>query len=99
MHFLIIAHDGTDEGAPARRMAARESHLASITRLKAQGKALYGAALTDEDGVMKGSVLIMNYETQEEFDRYLAEEPYVARGVWQHLDIRPCRVPELFLEK
>lgn|GEM_PF-5809445 len=27
MQFMIIAYDGTDEGAPGRRMAAREEHL------------------------------------------------------------------------
>lgn len=99
MHFLIIAHDGSDDKAPERRLAARAEHLESITRLKAEGKALYGTAIIDENGAMKGSVLIMNFETREEFDRYLADEPYVKGDVWQQIEVKPCRVPELFLEK
>jgi uncharacterized protein len=99
MHFLIIAHDGQDERALERRLAAREQHLASITRLKAEGKALYGTALTDETGAMRGSVLIMNYETREDFDKYLSGEPYVTGNVWQQIEVKPCRVPDLFLVK
>ncbi len=97
MHFLIIAQDGSDEKALERRLAARERHLATITRLKAEGRALYGTALIDGDGTMRGSVLIMNFETREEFDRYLEEEPYVTGGVWREIEVKPCRVPELFL--
>ena len=98
MHFLIIARDGSDEQAPERRLANREMHLASITKLKAEGKALYGAALIDGDGAMKGSVLIMNFATREEFDQYLAQEPYMTGGVWQEIEVKPCRVPELFMQ-
>lgn len=97
MHFLIIAHDGTDERALDRRLAARGEHLESITRLKAEGKALYGTALIGDDAQMKGSVLIMNFETREELDRYMADEPYVKGKVWQQVEVRLCRVPELFL--
>ncbi|HOS96938.1 MAG TPA: YciI family protein [Deltaproteobacteria bacterium] len=97
MHFLLIARDGTDEKALERRLASRERHLASITRLKAEGKALYGAALIDEDGTMRGSVLIMSFGSREEFDQYLADEPYMCGKVWQEIEVKQCRVPELFL--
>lgn len=99
MHFLLIARDGTDERALERRLDSREKHLVSITRLKAEGKALYGAALIDENGAMRGSVLIMNFATREEFDQYLENEPYVRGKVWQEIEVKPCRVPELFMEK
>lgn len=98
MHYLIIAYDGSDEKALERRLAARERHLGSITKLKEEGKALYGAALIDDNGIMKGSMLIMNFESQDELEHYLATEPYIAGKVWQTVDVKPCRVPELFLE-
>lgn len=97
MHFLIIARDGTDEKAPERRLAHRQRHFASITRLRDEGRALYGAALVDEKGTMEGSALIMDFGTKEELDQYLENEPYVTGGVWQDIEVRPCRVPELFL--
>jgi uncharacterized protein len=98
MHFLLIARDGTDDKALERRLASREEHLASISRLKAEGKALYGAALIDEDGTMKGSVLIMNFESREKFDQYLENDPYVKGKVWQEIEVKPCRVPEFFMK-
>jgi uncharacterized protein len=97
MHYLIIAHDGSDEKALERRLAARERHLESITKLKNEGKAMYGAALIDDNGIMNGSMLIMNFESQDELERYLAKEPYIIGKVWQTVDVKPCRVPELFM--
>ena len=99
MHFLLIARDGSDEKALERRLANREKHLESITKLKEEGRALYGAALIDEGGAMRGSVLIMDFETREEFDRYLENEPYVIGKVWREIEVKPCRVPELFMGK
>ncbi len=97
MHFLVTAYDGTDEQALSRRLAVRERHLASIERLKSQGKALYGAALLDDKGAMIGSLVIYEFDSQEEFDAYLKNEPYVTGKVWQKIEVRPCRVPPIFL--
>lgn len=99
MHFLVMAYDGTDEEAPARRLAARERHLASIEMLKTEGKALYGAALIDEMGAMIGSLVIYEFDSREEFDAYLKAEPYVTGKVWEKIEVRPCRVPPIFLGK
>ena len=98
MHYLIIAHDGTDEKAPERRLAARDRHIASIERLKAEGKALYGAAILDNAGTMRGSILIVNFPSNEELREYLASDPYVTGHVWEQVDVKPCRVPGIFLK-
>ncbi len=97
MNYLIIAHDGTDDKALERRLASRDQHLASIIKLKAEGKALYGAALIDEGGAMNGSLLIMDFASQAELDHYLATEPYITGKVWQQVEVKPCSVPEIFL--
>jgi uncharacterized protein YciI len=98
MHYLIIAHDGTDEKALERRLAARDRHLSSIERLKAEGKALYGAALLDNAGTMRGSILIVNFPSDEELREYLASDPYVTGHVWEQVEVKPCRVPDIFLK-
>jgi len=99
MHYLIIAHDAPDEKALERRIAARHRHLASMERLKSEGKALYGAALLDEAGAMMGSILIMEFPSDEELRQYLASEPYVTGHVWERVEVKPCKVPELFLPR
>ena len=45
MQFLIIAYDGTDEGALDRRMAAREPHLVGARAMKANGSMIVGGAI------------------------------------------------------
>lgn len=97
MHFLVIAYDGTDKQALQRRMAVREQHIASTERLKTEGKALYGAALVDENGIMKGSIVIYDFDSRHDLDEYLQIEPYVVGRVWEKIDIKPCLVPPLFL--
>ena len=97
MQFLIIAYDGTDEQAQARRLAARQRHMAGIERLKLEGRALYGAALLDEDQAMIGSVVLYDFDSREELEAYLKTEPYVTGNVWQTIEIRPCRVPAVFM--
>jgi uncharacterized protein YciI len=99
MHFLVIAYDGTDDQAPARRMAARERHLARMEQLKREGRALLGAALIDEKGNMTGSAVVYDFDTREDFEEYLRSEPYVEEGVWKQIEVKQCRVPLLFLDK
>ena len=53
----------------------------------------YNTALVcDEDGKMKGSALIMEFQDRAALDDYLAGEPYVVEGVWQKLVVEPMNV-------
>ena len=47
--FLIVARDGTDAGALARRMAARPAHFEGIKDLVARGELISGGALLGDD--------------------------------------------------
>ena len=58
MQFLVIGLDGRDSKAMDRRLAARKDHIALGDKLLASGNMWYGAALLDDNGKMKGSVLI-----------------------------------------
>jgi uncharacterized protein YciI len=96
MQFLVTAYDGCDEGALERRLAAREDHLKTTARMKAEGRTLFAAALLDEKEKMIGSVLIVDFSSREELGRWLEVEPYMIGGVWDKVDIKPCSVPPLF---
>ncbi len=48
--------------------------------------------LLDEEGKMKGSVLIMAFDTRKELDDYLAGEPYVTEHVWEEVDVERMNV-------
>ena len=48
MQFLVVAKDGTDEGAVERRQRTRPTHLDSIGPLVDAGNVLVGGAILDE---------------------------------------------------
>ena len=53
--FPILAHDGSDPEAPARRRAARPAHLEGISPRVERGEIVAGGAILDDDGRMVGS--------------------------------------------
>ncbi len=94
--FIVIGHDGTDEGALERRMAARDAHLKVCADSVASGNQLIGAAMMDDVGKMNGSVMVMNFDSREELDEWLKREPYVSGKVWDRIEVIPCKVPDTF---
>ena len=93
MQFIVIGRDGSDEGAMARRLAARDNHLALAQKMKETGELLYAAALMDDDERMVGSALIMEMEDRAALDAWLEVEPYITGDVWRAFEITPCKVP------
>ena len=95
MQFVITAHDG--ENMLERRMAVRERHLENMTKVK--GKVLCAGGLLDEEGKMRGSVLVIDFESRELLDEYLATEPYITEQVWEKVEVERMNVVILDGEK
>jgi len=91
MDFLVIAMDGTDADAPARRTAAREDHLARMRQIKEEGRFIAGGAILDDDGNMIGSAVILDFPDRDSVEKCVADDPYTRGGVWQEVTIRPFR--------
>ena len=98
MYFLVLAWDGIDQGAVSRRDAARESHMASITKLFQAGHVILGAGLLDEDGVVRGSIVVTDYPTRADVDAYIEEEPLQTAGVWETVSVHPLRLPDMYIK-
>ncbi len=92
MQFVVIARDGSDEGAPARRQAVRDAHIAGVLKMKEQGTLLTGGAILDDQGGMIGSVAIVDFPSREQLDAWLESDPYVTGDVWRDIDVQPFRV-------
>lgn len=90
--YLVVAWDGTDPQAPARRAAARPAHLANVAPMAASGQLLIGGAILDEAGGMIGSASIVAFDDRAALDAWLAADPYVTGGVWQRIEVQPMRV-------
>jgi len=90
--YVIIARDGNDAEAQNRRLTARPVHLAGAARLKAANQFVIGGAMLNEAGQMEGSVMIVQFETEEQFTEWYINEPYITGNVWQSIEVRPFRV-------
>ena len=97
MFFLITGKDGNDDKALERRQESRQAHLDCCEKLKKEGFMLFGAALLDDQGRMIGSVIVVQAESREAVDHYLAKEPYVLGKVWVDIEVQPIAVGNLFL--
>jgi uncharacterized protein len=95
MHFILTAWDGTDEGALARRLAAREAHLVGVKALFAQGTLVFAGAMLDDAGKMIGSTVIFSADTKEQVEALVRADPYVSGNVWQRWEVRPFRLAPL----
>jgi uncharacterized protein YciI len=93
--YLIIANDGKDDGALDRRQEVRPLHLASAKKLKESNNFVIGGAMLDDDGNMRGSIMIVQFETQDNFQRWYDNEPYITQGVWKTIEVKPFRVADV----
>src|SRR4051794_41829757 len=89
--FLVIAHDGTDAEAPARRQAVRAAHLEGVRPMVERGEIVVGGALLDEAGGMAGSAVIVDMPDRAGGDAWVARDPYVTGGVWRAVEVRAVR--------
>ena len=88
MQFVIIAYDG--ENALEKRMEVRQQHIDNIEKI--DGKLVCGGGLLDEEGKMKGSVLVMDFPGREQLDEYLNTEPYCVEKVWTDVKVETMNV-------
>ena len=88
MQYMIKAYDG--KNTLERRLAVRPRHLENMA--KVPGKVICAGGLLDGEGKMKGSVLIMDFESKELLQRYLDSEPYIKEQVWGNVEVEPMNV-------
>ncbi len=88
MQFIIKAYDG--KNMLERRMAVRTRHLENMASVK--GKVICAGGLLDDEGKMKGSALIMDFESRDLLEEYLRTEPYIIERVWEKVEVEPMNV-------
>ena len=88
MQFIITAYDG--ENMLDKRMAVRPQHLEGMAKLGEH--VVCAGSLTDEEGKLKGSVLVVDFDDRAGVDEYLNNEPYVINKVWEKISVEPINV-------
>ena len=88
MQFIITARDG--EKMLEKRMAVRPRHLEGMAKMGR--RVVCAGGLLDDEGKMKGSVLILDLEDRCALEDYLKDEPYVIEGVWEKIEVETLNV-------
>ena len=93
--YIVTGYDYTDEGALKRRMDIRPHHLDGARDLKEKGNYVVGGALLNEEGNMIGSIMILQFENEEELDAWKRSEPYITQKIWESVDVKPFKVADV----
>jgi uncharacterized protein len=83
MKFVIIGYDSPQ--GDAKRKLHRAAHLANLEPLDRQGRIVLAGPLTDKTG----SLLVLEFETQEEAENFAHQDPYTVYGVFERVEIHP----------
>lgn len=83
MKFVIIGYDGPE--GEAKRKIHRPAHLANLESLDKQGRVILAGPLTDK----AGSLMVLEFATQEEAERFAQSDPYTVNGVFERVEIHP----------
>ena len=88
MQFVVKAYDGP--GMLEKRMEVRPRHLEGMNKMSRH--IICAGGMLDEEGKMKGSVLVLEFDSRADLDAYLAQEPYVLEHVWDRIEVDPMNV-------
>lgn len=90
--FLVLAHLATDAAVEARRLAALPAHSQIGKPMIERGEVFFGAAILDGAGKTVSHVMFVDFPSRGELDEWLAREPFVTKGVWQNIEVKPVQV-------
>lgn len=85
MEFIIYSEDKPDSFHI--RQAAREDHLAWL-KAPSSVKLLIAGPWLDDEGVMRGSLLIVEAGTKQSVLEWLATDPYKAAGLTESVMVK-----------
>ena len=93
MLYAFICEDVPD--SLPKRKVARPAHLARIEELQAAGRVIVGGPLPAIDSVdpgdagFSGSLLVAEFDSMEEAEAWLQDDPYVKAGVFASAIVKP----------
>jgi uncharacterized protein len=85
MLFVIIGYDGPN-GA-ALRPSVRPAHLENLQPIVDAGRMVVGGPFTDGTG----SLIVADFEDEAAAKAFVQTDPYVTKGVFGRVEIRPFR--------
>ncbi len=90
-----VIHSSDKQDSLAARKQARPAHLARLEDLLAQGRLLVAGPMPTIDSAdpgpagFSGSTVIAEFDSLEDARKWAGDDPYVAAGVYEFVDVRP----------
>ena len=89
--FVVSCTD--QEDSLEKRLATRPEHLARLQQLDDEGRLIVAGAMpkdpSNPQAGFYGSTIIVDFDSREALDAWLAEEPFLREGVYAHIDVKP----------
>ena len=95
MYYAIISED--IENSLSRRLEVRAAHLARMEELVSAGRLLIAGphpAIDAEDpgaAGFTGSLVVVDFPSLEDAQRWADEDPYIEAGVYQKVTVKPFK--------
>ncbi|MBP8063776.1 MAG: YciI family protein [Acinetobacter sp.] len=88
--FVLSCTD--NEGTVEKRIATRPAHVARLEQLDDEGRLIVAGALpkdpSNPQAGFYGSTIIVDFESREAVEAWVAEEPFLKEGIYSHIDIK-----------
>ena len=88
--FVLSCTD--NEGTVEKRIATRPAHVARLEQLNDEGRLIVAGALpkdpSNPQAGFYGSTIIVEFESREAVEAWVAEEPFLKEGIYSHIDIK-----------
>lgn len=89
--FVVTCTD--QEGTVEKRLATRPEHLARLQQLDDEGRLVVAGAMpkdpSNPHAGFYGSIIIVDFDSREALDAWLAEEPFLREGVYSQIEVKP----------
>ena len=90
--FLVIACDAKDNECAQRRERSRVPHFERVAPFVEAGQILAGGGMLSDDGRVTGSAFFATFESQEDLQDWLNDDPLTVNGVWEKFEIIPMKI-------
>lgn len=95
---MLYAIIGTDHPESLeKRLAARPDHLARLQALQEAGRLLLAGPFPSIDSAdpgpagFSGSLIVAEFDSLESAKAWADADPYIAAGVYAHVEVKPFR--------
>lgn len=95
MLYVFVGRDRA--GSLEARMRVRPAHLDRVRQLADQGRIVVAGPFPAVDSAdpgpagFTGSLIVAEFGSLEDAQAWIAGDPYVTEGVFEHVDVRPFR--------